>query len=213
MENTSPMIITISRQLGSGGAYVGQELAKKLNISYADREIIDQAARHFSVLGEDLKSRDEKKLSFWQSFMRSLAVAPDAYVKPQALPPSDRALFETESEIITRIAGERSAVIIGRCGSHILRRHPHHISLFLHADIPYRQNRLQRLYAVSPETALKMITRSDRERALYHRTITGQEWTDASRYDLAVDTGKTGADRCVEFILKYLEIRKSNSSV
>ena len=207
MENTSPLIITISRQLGSGGAYVGQALAKKLNISYADREIIDQAAKHYSVLGEDIESRDEKKLSFWQSFMRSLAVAPDAYVKPQALPPSDQALFKTESEIITRIAGERSAVIIGRCGSYILRRHPHHISLFLHADIPFRQNHLQQLYAVSPEAALKMIARSDRERALYHRTVTGQEWTDASRYDLAIDTGKTGVDRCVEFILKYLEMR------
>lgn len=206
MENTSPLIITISRQLGSGGASVGQALAKKLHISYADREIIDQAAKHFSVLSDDLEPRDEKKLSFWQSFMRSLAVAPDAYVKPQTLPPSDRALFKTESEIITRIAGERSAVIIGRCGSHILRRHPHHVSLFLHANISFRQNRLQQIYAVSPEAALKMITQSDRERALYHRTITGQEWTDASRYNLTIDTGKTGVERCVECILKYLEI-------
>lgn len=207
MEKDSPLVITISRQLGSGGACVGQALAKKLDIFYADREIIDQAARQLSVLEEDLELRDEKKLSFWQSFMRSLAVAPDAYVKPQALPPSDHALFKTESEIITRIADERSAVIIGRCGAYILRRHPHLVSLFLHADIPFRSNRLQQFYGVSQDAALQMIARSDRERTLYHRTVTGQEWTDARRYDLTINTGKMGLERCVEFIVQFLDGR------
>lgn len=207
MENTFPLVITISRQLGAGGACVGQALAKKMDMFYADREIIDQAASQLSVLEADLESRDEKKLSFWQSFMCSLAVAPDAYVKTQALPPSDQVLFKTESEIITRIAGERSAVIIGRCGSYILRHHPHHVSLFLHADVSFRQARLRELYGVSPQEALKMIDLSDRERTFYHRANTGQEWTDASRYDLALDTGYAGVDRCVEFILKYLEMR------
>lgn len=206
MKNTSPLAITISRQLGSGGAYVGQQLAKKLNIFYADREIIDQAAERFSVLEEDLKSRDEKKLSFWQSFIRSHAVAPDTYVQPHILPPSDRELFKTESEIITRIANERSAVIIGRCGSYILRTHPNHVSLFLHSDMASRKNRVRQLYAVSEEVAGKMIAQSDKERALYHRTATGQEWADARRYDLAMDTGKINLDKSVELILKYLDL-------
>ena len=207
MNNPSPLVITISRQLlGCGGAYVGQQLAKKLGIFYADREIIDQAARQFSVLEKELESQDEKKLSFWKSFMRSLAVAPDTYVKPHAMPPSDYALFKTESEIITRIARERSAVMIGRCGSYILRNHPNHVSVFLHAGMTYRRDRLQKLYAVSEDTAGKMIVQSDKERALYHRTVTGQEWTDAGRYDIAVDTSRIGIDRCVAFILNYLEL-------
>jgi CMP/dCMP kinase len=205
VKNTSPLAITISRQLGCGGAYVGQQLAKSLNIFYADREIISQAARQFSVLEEDLKSRDEKKLSFWQSFIRAYAIAPDTYVQPRILPPSDHALFKTESEIITRIAKERSAVIIGRGGSYILREHPHHVSLFLHGDMASRKNRIQKLYAVSEEVAGNMIAKSDKERALYHQTVTGQKWADVRRYHLAIDTSRIGLDKSVELILKYLE--------
>ena len=144
MKKTSPFVITISRQLGSGGAYIGQQLAKNLNIFYADREIIGQAAKQLSVLNEDLESRDEKILSFWQSFIRSFAIAPDVYVPPQIIAPTDRGLFKTESEIIARIAKERSAVIIGRCGSYILREHPNHVSIFLHGDITFRKGRIQK---------------------------------------------------------------------
>lgn len=204
MKDTSPLAITISRQLGCGGAYVGQQLAKKMNIFYADREIISQAAKQFSLLEEDLQSCDEKKLSFWQSLIRSHAAAPDTYVQPHMMPPSDRALFKTESEIITRIANERSAVIIGRCGSYILREHPNHVSVFLHGDSAFRINRIQKLYAVSEETARKMTSQSDKERALYHHTATGQEWLDATRYDISLKTSAVGLDSCVDLILKYL---------
>lgn len=205
MKNTSPFAITISRELGCGGAYVGQQLAKNLKISYADREIISQAAKQLSVLKEELESRDEKILSFWQEFIRSYAIAPDTYVTPQIIAPSDRELFKTESEVIVRIAKERSAVIIGRCGSYILREHPNHVSIFLHGAITFRKNRIQKLYAVSEEVAGKMIAQSDKERVLYHQTVTGQEWADARRYDISIDTSKMGVDKSIELILKYLE--------
>jgi cytidylate kinase len=206
MKQTSPFIITISRQLGSGGAYVGQQLAKKLNVFYADREIIGQAAKKLSVLEEDLESRDEKTLSFWQSFIQSFAIAPDIYIPPQIIIPADSELFKTESEIIARIAKERSAVIIGRCGSYILREHPNHVSIFLHGDITFRKGRIQKLYNLSEEIAGKMIIQNDKERAHYNHTFTGKEWTDARQYDISIDTSKTGVDKTVEFILKYLEL-------
>jgi CMP/dCMP kinase len=206
MKETPPFVITISRQLGSGGAYVGQQLAKKLNVFYADHEIIGQAAKQFSVLREDLESRDEKILSFWQSFIESYAITPDTYVPPQIIIPSDRELFKTESEIIKRIAQERSAVIIGRCGTHILRDHPNHVGIFIHGNITFRKSRIQKLYNVSEEAAGKMIAQSDKERTLYHRTFTGKEWADARRYDISIDTSRIGVDKSVEFILRYLEL-------
>jgi len=206
VKNTSPFAITISRQLGCGGAYVGQQLAKNLKIFYADREIISQAAKQLSVLKEELESRDEKVLSFWQAFIRSYAIAPDTYVPLQIITPSDRELFKTESEVIGRIAKERSAVIIGRCGSYILREHPNHVSIFLHGAIIFRKNRIQKLYAVSEEVAEKMIVQSDKERALYHRTVTGQEWADARRYDISIDTSKIDVEKSGELIMKYVEL-------
>jgi cytidylate kinase len=205
MKETSPFVITISRQLGSGGTYVGQQLAKNLNVFYADREIIGQAAKQFSVLKEDLESRDEKILSFWQSFIQSFAIAPDVYMPPQIIAPTDRELFKVETKIIEHIAKERSAVIIGRCGAYVLREHPNHVNIFLHSDITFRKSRIQSLYNVSEEVAGKMIAQSDKERALYHHTFTGKEWTDARRYDISINTSKIGLDKSVELILKYLE--------
>jgi len=201
-----PFVITISRQLGSGGAYIGQQLAKKLNIAYADREIIRKAARQLSVLVKELESRDEKILSFWESLLQFSAFCSDVYIPPQIMIPTDHDLFETESEIIEHIAKEHSSVIIGRCGFHVLRKFPDCTSIFLHGDTAFRNGRIQKLYYVSKEEAGEMIVRSDKERSLYCKTITGKEWTDARNYDITINTGKMGVDKSVELILNYMKL-------
>jgi len=211
MNKTPCVAVTISRQLGAGGVYVGQQLAKKLDFFYADREIIREAAKKLSVLEEAVESREEKIGSFWKSFLRPYTVGmTDAYVPPKANIPTTRELFEAETQVIKRIARESSAIIIGRCGSHILQEHPNHIGLFLHADMVFRKKRIAVFYSMSEEAAEKMIIRSDKERALYHRTFTGGHWTDATRYDMTLDTGKIGFDQSVDIILKYIETCKRN---
>ncbi|HNX65281.1 MAG TPA: cytidylate kinase-like family protein [Bacteroidales bacterium] len=202
----SPFVITINRQLGSGGAYIGQKLAQKLNIFYADREIIDQAAKKLAVLVEDLQSHEERIGSFWQKYMRSFAVgSPEVYLPPQIIIPTDRELFNAESDIIKRIAREHSAVIIGRCGCHVLSDHPNRFSLYFHSDSKFRTERIMKMYNVTEAEADRMIARSDKERAQYYKTFTGKEWIDARQYDLTIDTGKIGLDNAVDYILKYLD--------
>ena len=212
MEQSNKFSITISRQLGSGGAYIGQQLAKKLNIFYADHEIISRVAKQFSVLEEDLVSNDEKITSFWQSFLQFNIITSDVYVPPKLLVPTDKDLFQAEAEIIEHIAKERSSVIIGRCGSYILRNYPH-VSLYLHADNASRKLRVQQLYHVSKEEAEKMMVQSDNERAHYCKIVTSKEWewTDARNYDISMDTSKMDVDKCVELILDYLDLIGVNS--
>lgn len=208
MKEKSSVILTISRQLGSGGAYIGQQLAKKLGISYFDREIVSQAAKKLSVLEGEVDSREEKIHSFWESFLQASPYnSPEAYIPPQFIVPTDGELFEAESEVIRRIANNQSAVIMGRCGSHVLRAHPDQVSLFLYADMAFRQARVQELYKVTAEEATKMIVRSDTARAKYHHVFTGKDWTNASQYGLCVNTGKVGVDSAVTLVLQYLEIR------
>jgi cytidylate kinase len=205
MQHTTPLVITISRQLGCGGSFIGQQLAKKLNIVYADRDIIGHVAQKFSILEKEVVSRDEKIISLWQSFLQSITRGPDAYIPRQPVAPTDRELFEAETEIIERLATERSVVIMGRCGCHILREHPNHFSIYLHANVAFRTERVQQLYNVSEDGALRMIVENDKRRALYYHTFTSKEWTDARQYDLCLDTGKIGIDSSLSIILKYLE--------
>ena len=204
MKEASHKIITISRQIGSGGAYIGQLLAKKLGISYVDREIIAQAAKEFSILEEDLESRDEKIPSFWNSFFQSSICSPDVYLPPQVFVPTEEAIFKVETKIIKGIAKDRSAIIIGRCGSHILRNNPNHMSIFLHAESDFRLKRIQELYKISKKDAVTMMEQSDDERARYHQLLTGKPWSDATQYDLCINTSKIGVNASVELIAQTL---------
>ncbi|HEY3389441.1 MAG TPA: cytidylate kinase-like family protein [Prolixibacteraceae bacterium] len=205
MKQSTPIVITISRQLGSGGSYIGQKIAKELGIYYADREILGKAAKQLAMLEEELVERDEKLLTFWESFFHIHGFATEYHLPPQMNFPFDQEIFDAEADVIKHIADERSAVIIGRCGFHILREHPNRVSLFLHADIPFRSKRVQELYKVSEKTAMEMITQTDRERGHYIETFTGKKWTDSREYNLSLNTGKIGFDKSAALILKYLE--------
>jgi len=210
MEQTKSFVITISRQLGSGGAYIGQQVAKSLNIFFADREIISKAAKQLSTLEENLESREEKRLSFWHSFIKATPQGGGVYMAPVSpiLEFTDSELFAVESDIIKSIASEGPAVIIGRCGFDIFRQHPNHISIFMHAKKEFRNDRIQKLYTLSEESAARMIETSDKERAAYCKTFTGKEWQDARNYDISIDTGRLGIDKTVEYILQYLKLIK-----
>lgn len=205
MKQTTPFLITISRQLGSGGAYIGQILSKKLDIYYADREILSKAAKQLAVLEEDLVERDEKLLTFWESFFHINGFSPEVHIPPRMNFPFDREIFEAEAEVIKQLANERPAVIIGRCGFHILREFPNRVSLFLHADLQFRSKRVQQLFNVSEKEALEMIAQSDKDRGNYIETFTGKKWTDTREYDLSIDTGKIGLDQSAALILDYLD--------
>ncbi len=208
MKKNSSFVISISRELGSGGAFVGQQLARKLGVAYADREIIRKAAEQLSVLEEDLETREEAVPSFWRSLMQTSGITPDVYVPPKVLLPTNRELFEAESGIIEHIAREGSAVIIGRCGFHVLMEHQNHVSIFLHGDRGFRAERFQTLYQTTRETAETAIAKSDKDRALYCRTYTGKDWSDARNFNLSIDTSKLdGMDKVVDLILGYLKLR------
>jgi len=206
MIRTTPLAITINRQLGSGGSYIGQQIAKKMGILYADREIISEAATQLSVLETDIESRDEKILSFWHSFWQFSAFAPTVYEPPKTLLPTNRELFDVESEIIKRIASEQSVVIIGRCGFHILKDHPNRLSIYLYGDIGFRVARVAELYSIPEKEAEKMVIQTDKERANYCKYFTDKKWTDARNYDLSIDTSKAGIEQSVELILSYLKM-------
>jgi cytidylate kinase len=194
--------ITISHQIGSGGAPVGKKLSERLNIPFFDREILKRVSNRLHMAEADLAQREERLRSFWQPYSRTaelldpaLSLTADQYI------PTDRELFQLESETILRIAEKTSAVFIGRCGRYILRDHPRHLKLLVHADPSFRIERLKGLYHLSEPEAVKMMEDNDRDRAAYIRAFTGQDWTDARLYDLSINTSACGLDGAVEPVL------------
>ena len=123
MTNQIPYVITISRQLGSGGAYLGRALATDLDIPYADLDIVKRAAELLQVRTEDVEALDESAPSLWESVFDSYTFgAPEVSCLPVQAVPSYVDLREAESEVIRDMAARRSAVIVGRAGFHWLAR-------------------------------------------------------------------------------------------
>ncbi|MBN1690374.1 MAG: cytidylate kinase-like family protein [Dehalococcoidia bacterium] len=192
-QQSAPYVITISRQIGSGGAYIGKRLAGKLGISYVDREIVRRAAQQLNIPEDSLISRDEKTTPLWQSVLeQSVFGSPFTYVPPPLNIPDDKELYQAESDIILDIAKTGSAVIIGRGGYHVLRSHSRRLSVFLHASTAFREQRIQELYHLSLPEARKMVQSTDNSRANYIHSVTGEDWTDARQYDISLDTGILG---------------------
>jgi len=208
MNENSPIAITISRQIGSGAAYLGHQLAKRLGFAYVDREILKEAARRFNIPEEIIAAKDESVTPLLQSLIQSLrfGVSDIGYVPPVYMP-SDREYFGVESEIIAQIAGNCSSVIIGRCGYYVLRNHPRHLSVFIHGSYGYRRKRIVDLYHVSEREAQRMIESNDREREQYRRTKTGQECMEPSLFHLCFDSSVLGLDVVEEAIIVCLRSR------
>ncbi len=200
--------ITISHQVGSSGAPIGKRLSERLNIPFFDREILKRVSGRLHMAEADLEHREERLRSFWQTYSRTAELMdPALSLSADQYDPTDKELFQLESEILLRIAEKTSAVFIGRCGRHILRGLPRHISLLLCADPAARIERIKMLYHLDAPEAGKFMEENDRDRAAYIRAFTGQDWLDACLYDLCLNTSRTGAEGAVELIGNYVKNR------
>lgn len=211
MVEKSPLVITISHQFGSGGAYIGQKIAKDLDFLYFDREIIVQVAKKLGVLEESIAEREEKATSKWEFIINTIAHADlsqiSSYTYSEADLLSDEEIYKAESEIISKISQEKSCVILGRGGSFILRQHPKHVSVFLHSNVENRSRRVKELFNISENEAVKLVERKDKERSRYINKFTGQDINNARLYDLSINTGTINLDKIEEFILKYVNTK------
>ena len=211
MKQDWPYVITISRQLGSGGAYLGQRLAFRLNALYLDHEIVCQAAQELKMPEEHMVFRDEKVTSRWQTILNSIAGSSSWLYSPPPLDTlDDKEFYNAESEIISRMAGQRTSVVVGRGGYYVLRQHPRCLHVFLHADTDFRQRRVQELYHVSAQQALKLIDSIDHQRTDYLHRLTGKNWLDARQYHLCLDTSAVGLEKAEAIILETFQARFSD---
>lgn len=207
------MVITVSRQAGSGGSYVGHETAKELGIAYVDREILRQAAAHLGRDDTAIEEYEERPSGFLQNFVSllSLGTPESPYLPPSERPIYDRDLFQLESRIIDKVATECDAVIIGRGAFHVLRDRPGTLHVFIHAPRDFRAHRLMETLPDSTLTdAYQRMDESDNRRAKFFKEMIGTSWTDARNYHLCIDTSLFGLEESVRVVVDLArKFRKS----
>jgi CMP/dCMP kinase len=207
--------ITISRQMGSGGSYIGQLIATKLNLKYVDREVLHLAAEEFGCDEETVNARAERVSSFWERILSGLTFGtPEApYVPPPLRSFSDKELFDKQTEILKRIAKQHDCVVIGWAGVHVLPKHPGMFSVFCHAPLRSRIKRVRDIYQTPTEDeARAMILESDEVRKKYFATMMNHDWTCAENYHLSLDTSLLSLEESAEMLIEILRRKRITGS-
>ncbi|RPJ69736.1 MAG: cytidylate kinase-like family protein [Acidobacteria bacterium] len=211
MTSSSRLVVAISHQMGSGGGAVGLALARTLGIRYADREILEQAARLLGKDDRELEGLEERVASLWGRVASILALgAPEApYVIPAVLPLEEEDLFLVESRIIREIASREDAVIVGRGAAVLLRDHPGLVTALLHAPEDWRVEQVMRRRGVADRAqARELVRQSDQQRRRFVESLRGGSWLDPSCYHLCIDTAAVGQDAAVELLARLARRRE-----
>lgn len=185
------MTVTLGRQLGCGGSYLGQCVADALGIRCLDREIVSRAAQNLQADETAMRDREERGESFWERMLRGITLSPSEalYQAPVPLSVTDQDLLAAETKIMQEIASEEDVVIVGRLAAYVLPRYPGTVNILLHAPDRFRIQRLIQNGAAAAEADAKtLITRSDETRRQYIKQMIGREEYDARAYHLSLDT-------------------------
>lgn len=186
-------IITISREFGSGGRTIGKQTAERLGIPCYDQELIEKIEEKSGFAKEFIAERGEYTLrggwlanAFADRSLNGLSV--------------QDYLWTLQRKTIMELAEEGSCVIVGRCADYILEGKANLLKVFIHASIESRAKRIVEKYGESDASPEKRLRDKDIRRSSYYRFYTDVEWGIAKNYDIALDSGTLGIDRCVEII-------------
>lgn len=199
-------IVTIARGFGSGGRTIGKMLSEKLGVKFYDKDLI-RIASDVSGINEALFGQNDEKTK------SGVFNKPGVY-KGEVIAPgksgfiSEENLFNYQAMVIKQIAEEGSCVIVGRCADYVLRDNPAVVRVFIFAD---EENCIKNAAEVRGITdrkeAIKIISSTDKERAAYYKAHTGREWIDARNYDLCLNSGNLGFEKCVDIISDFIKTK------
>ena len=190
-------IITISREFGSGGRFIGEEVAKKLGIAYYDKNIINEIAEKSGLSPEYVQESAElspKKGLFAYAFAGRDITGKSI----------EDIVYEAQRKVILELADKESCVIIGRNADYILKDRDDVLNVFIHGDTPEKIQRITRLYNVEEQKAVKMMVDIDKRRMANYNFYTNQKWGKADNYTLCLNSSQLGYDRCEKIIMECI---------
>ena len=199
MENC---VVTIGRQFGSRGKQIGQKLAEKLGIAFYDKELITLASQESGLCKEFFEKADEQNSgSLLHAFAAGFTFGGFQYNDFL----SNEKLFQIQSDVIRKLAEEKSCVIVGRCADYILRENKNCVNVFIHAPLDERVKTVMHRENISEHDASELVRKMDKTRPGYYNYYTDKEWGVASSYHLSIDSSLLGIDRSVDFIRGFVK--------
>ena len=190
-------IITITREFGSGGRFIGEEVAKKLGIAYYDKNIINDIAEKSGLSPEYVQKNAElspKKGLFAYAFAGRDITGKSV----------EDMVYEAQRKVILELAEKEPCVIIGRNADYILKDRDDVLNVFIHGGTPEKIQRITRLYNVEEQKAVKMMVDIDKRRMVNYNFYTNQKWGKADNYTLCLNSSQLGYDRCEKIIMECI---------
>ena len=191
-------IITISREFGSGGRFIGEEVARKLGIAYYDKNIISQIAEKSGLSPEYIQENAE--LSPKKGLFAYALAGRDITGKSV-----EDMVYEAQRKVILDLAKKEPCVIIGRNADYILKDRDDVLNVFIHGNMPEKTQRIIRLYNVDEKKAVKMMADTDKRRMTNYNFYTEHKWGKASNYTLCLNSSQLGYDRCEKIIMECIK--------
>ena len=190
-------VITISREFGSGGHTVGEQIAKKLGYKFYDKEIIEKIASESGL--------SQKYVNENAEYAPGTNIFSYGFVGRNALGESiSDILWQAQCNVIKEIAQEGNCVIVGRCADYILKDKDNVLNVFIHADMDFRIDRIINNYGETNEKPEKRLITKDKKRKANYRYYTDQVWGQAQNYHITLDSSVIGIDKCSEIIIDII---------
>ena len=199
-------IVTISRKYGSGGRYIGENLAKAMGVPCYDEKLIDMVAKESGFAQSFVAEKGERMTgSLLFNIASSLSFANNVFSTNNGVTLQDEIYF-TQNRIIKELADKGPCVIVGRCADYILREREDCLNVFIFADNESKIERAEKYFNITREEAPAVLKKKDKARANHYKYYTDQEWGMASNYDLCLNSGLIGIEGCVKAIQQVLEL-------
>jgi hypothetical protein len=197
-------VINIGRQLGSGGRQIGEKLASGLGIAFYDKELIQLASKE-SGLGKEFFEKADEKAShslIGGLFGLRTSMTNEVYLNNYLC---NETFFKIQSDVIRKLAEEKSCVFVGRCADYILRENPRCVNIFITANTEDRVKRVVEYQQLTEEKARETIEKMDKKRAGYYNYYSNKVWGAAESYHLCINSSVLGIDGTVAFIRRFIE--------
>jgi cytidylate kinase len=197
----SQVIITISREYGSGGHAIAVELAERLGLKLYDHNLLDEIAAEKGVDPNELHKYDEmprkpflsRSAPVWNGGFHSSAEINIAYMQFDYLK--------------KKAAAGESFVVVGRCAEGVFKDFPGLISIFVLGERETKCRRIMELYQLSEKAAYDKMNRHDIYRKRYHNTFCEDKWGDSRGYDLCINSSVMGVEGTTDMLETYIRAR------